>query len=349
MYENFWNWFLQHEKEFFNVVKHSDNIEELFFNKLSPQLDIIKEGIFFLAGMLAEDTAELVFTPDGKIKNIVFIEELVAAAPALPNWKFTALKQSASDGEEGFSIDMGGFGFSRDNLSFHVNELDDYPELIDLFIVYQYFNEEDKYTITNGVYIFLDNYLGELNAVTLIERVRVIGINEIQAPLVPITGLKEYLLKREHSYLKKYRAFRKNTENDSYSSFQGTLNNGWPALAVVNTTLLEWDAKVSHPWIVKVEVGYDGSSNHGLPDQSAYDRLDELEKDMMLELKDINGYLNVARETADNLRTIYFACADFRKPSKVIHVLTAKYADYFVINCDIYQDKYWQTFNKFQS
>lgn len=347
MYANFWNWFQQHEKAFFAAVKNQENLEEDFFDKLSPQLDTIKESIYFLAGMSGENTAELIFTPDGNIKNIVFTEELVASAPSLANWKFTALKQPAADGDS-FSIDMSGFSFSGDNLSFYVNESAEYPELIDLSVVYDGFDEEEKYTVSNGVYIFLDNYLGELNAVTLIEHLTVIGPDDAQKPCLAICELQAYLLQREQAHLKKYATFRKDTENDSYAGLEATLNNGLPALAVVNTSLLAWDSKVSHPWIVKIEIGYDGSHNNGLPDSAAYEVLDDLESDVMLELKDVDGYLNVARETADSLRTIYFACADFRKPSKTLHAVAAKYASQFSVKYDIYQDKYWQTFKKFQ-
>ena len=35
------------------------------------------------------------------------------------------------------------------------------------------------------------------------------------------------------------------------------------------------------------------------------------------ELKDFEGYLNIGRQTADSVREIYFACKEFRKPSKV--------------------------------
>lgn len=91
-YADFWTWFIQHEKSFANAVRKGNTIERDFFDKLSPKLEELKDGFFFLAGMLDENTAELVITPDGAVKNIVFAEELVAAAPVIPGWKFTALK-----------------------------------------------------------------------------------------------------------------------------------------------------------------------------------------------------------------------------------------------------------------
>ena len=91
-YHEFWNWFCQNEKSFHNVVKGQGNIEKNFFDKLSPKLNELKEDFFFVTGMLDDDSAELIVTADGTIKNIVFVEELIDAAPAIEGWKFTALK-----------------------------------------------------------------------------------------------------------------------------------------------------------------------------------------------------------------------------------------------------------------
>jgi hypothetical protein len=44
---------------------------------------------------------------------------------------------------------------------------------------------------------------------------------------------------------------------------------------------------------------------------------DKIQDELMKELKDIDGYLNIGRQTASGEREIYFACTDFRKPSKI--------------------------------
>lgn len=48
--------------------------------------------------MYNASTAELVVTADGDIKTFVWVEELIAAAPKLANWKFTALKPATGSG-----------------------------------------------------------------------------------------------------------------------------------------------------------------------------------------------------------------------------------------------------------
>lgn len=76
-YDDFWRWFQENERTFFKAVKNHKNIEKDFFDKLSPKLSELKDGFFYLTGMLDDNTAELILTADGTIKNIVFVEELV--------------------------------------------------------------------------------------------------------------------------------------------------------------------------------------------------------------------------------------------------------------------------------
>jgi len=345
-YEDFWNWFLEKEQTFYIVVKTGRNIEADFFNKLSPKLEELKDGYFYLTGMFDDNTAELVFTPDGNIKNIIFVEELVSSAPSIPNWKFTALKPAVDI--ENVNIRMADYTFESGNLSFYAIEDRNYPDEVEIVVAHNDYKEEDRATIINGTYIFLDNYLGELNSVTIIDNLTVIPKDQAEKELIPIDKLKDYLIWREKEFLEKYDGIRYNTDNDSYSSLEATLKNGLQLVAIINTTLLDWDSKASHPWILKVELKYDGSKNHGMPDNNTYEQLNNFEDEIMLELKDFEGYLNIGRQTADSERIIYFACKDFRKPSKLLHNLTMKHSGKLDLNYDIYKDKYWQSFERFR-
>lgn len=345
--EGFWIWFQKNEQAFFNTVKSGKNIERDFFNKLSSKLEELKDGFYYLTGMLDENTAELILTPEGMIKNVVFVEELLKVAPEIPNWKFTALKPALDI--EDVRIDMAGYTFETENLSFYSIDNENYPDEVDIVIVYDNYNEEDKSPITNGIYIFIDNFLGELNSITTIDNLTVISRKQAGKELIPIAKLKDYLIWREKEFVEKYDGIRYNTENDGYSGLEAKLKDGRPLIAIINTTLLEWDSKASHSWILKVEINYDGNSNNGLPDDATYDLLNKFEEEIMFELKDFEGYLNVGRQTADNTREIYFACNEFRKPSKILYNLSKKYSSKLDLTYDIYKDKYWQSFERFMS
>lgn len=343
-YNDFWKWFQENEKSFYQVVKDGENIEKDFFSELSPKLAELREGYYFLTGMMNDDTAELILTADGRVKNVVFVEELVNAAPEIKGWKFTALKPALDI--EDVSIKMGDYDFSKDNISFYYNEDANYPDEIDIVLVNNDLNESNKDEVTNGTFIFIDNLLGELNFATTIDNIVVIGKDKVEKELIPIKKLKDFLIWREKEFIEKYDDVWHSTETNNHSILEGSLQNGKPLLAVVNMDLLNWENKASHPWILVIEIKFNADPN-GFPNDKTLAELNEIEDVLLEELKDSEGYLNIGRETADGIRETYFACKDFRKSPKVAEQIIAKYGDKFKMTFDIYKDKYWQSFNRF--
>lgn len=344
-YQDFWVWFQENEKSFYKVVKNHKNIEKDFFDKISPKLDELKEGFFYLTGMFDEDTAELVLTADGNTKNIVFVEELVNASPKMDSWKITAHKKPMDI--EKLHISMGDYKFSNENIFFYANDYPEYPDEIDITVIHEDLNEENKQQITNGTYIFLDNYLGEIDFLTNIDNLNIIGKQNVQKELVPISKLKDFLIWRQKEFIEKYEGTRYNTQNDSYSMLEATLKSGNKLLAVINTELINWDSKASHPWICILIFKYDGTKNNGMPKDNDYKLLNIIEDEIMQKLIDKEGYLNVGRQIAENERELFFACNDFRNPSKVFYQIEQKYQDKFEIEYSIFKDKYWQTYENF--
>lgn len=342
---DFWAWFKTKEKEFYQVLKENGDVENEFFNQLSPKLNQLKDGYWFLGGMLNDYMAELVITADGVVENIAFVEDLVNEAPHIAGWKFTALKPALDIKD--ITIKIGDFEFSSENLGFYANENPKYPDEIDISLVYKNYQEESKDIITQGVFIFLDNYLGELRTVAVIDAIEIIGKVKANKELIPIEKLNEYLKWREKEFREKYKGVRHNTENDNYVSLSAQLENGDPLIAIMNTDLLEWDATASHPWVMVIIIKYGGDEN-GMPDDDTYQILNSIEDEIMKELKDFDGYLNVGRQTASNEREVYFACRDFRKPSKLMYRIQQDYKGIREINFEIYKDKYWRTFNRFK-
>lgn len=342
-YADFWNWFQKNEKTFFKSVKNGKSIHEDFLNKLGPALAGIKEGIYYLCGMCDDNTVELIFSAEGSVKNIVFVEDLVSAAPAIDGWKFTPLKP----GWGPTTINMDGYSFNKDNLWFYANVEEAYADEIDITIVHSDLNGNNKREINNGVFVFLDNYLGELNFAITVDNLVLATKDEAKEELIPIEKLKDYLVWRQKEFIEKYEGSRYNTENDKHAIMEAKLKGGDPLIALINTELLDWDRKASHPWVMTIEIPYDGSQNNGLPDKETYAWLDEIENEISPQLKDFEGYLYIGRQTSQNVREIYYACKDFRKPSKLAYELQQKYADKVELSYDVFIDKYWSTFSRY--
>jgi hypothetical protein len=344
-YVEFWNWFSQHAPAFFHTVKDRHRIKEDFFDPLSLALDRIKDGFYFQTGMIDDNTAELEVSVEGVIENITFVEELIQAAPTLPGWKFTAFKTATHI--KHIRIKMSGFTFDTDTLTFYANDEPEYPDEINLVVVHRDYTEEHETTIWNGTLNFLDNYLGELALATTIDRITVIGPQEAEQDPIPLEKLHDFLVWRQKEFVEKYEGLRHQTEEDTYATFDAELESGNRLLAIMNTDLLTWDAKASHPCVIVVGVPYDGEHSNGMPDDQTYASLDELEDAIVSELPEEEGYLNLGRQTADSRREIYFACQDFRKPSKVLYYLQTRYAQTLEVTYEIYKDKYWQSFKRF--
>ncbi|MCX8533792.1 DUF695 domain-containing protein [Chryseobacterium luquanense] len=342
-YKDFWDWFLTKEKDFFQVIKNHKNIETDFFEILSPKLKQLNEGYYFLCGMSEDAIAELIITADGDIKNIVFAEEIIAEAPKLAQWKFTALKPEMNLDH---GIKMGERDFSQDNIYFYSNEIDGYPDEIDITFVYEGLTEENKSDCVTGVCIFLDNFLGELNFATQIDTFNIVGKDDAEKELVPISKLKDFLLWREREFIEKYKNLKDIGDDDAYTVLEAVLTNGSPLIATVNTTALKYDAKTSYPWISVLKIEYDGNENSGLPESKEYEKLDSIEDEAYQNFKNDGGTVYIGRESADNTREVYFASKDFRKPSKVLQNLIKNYPEY-KMTLEIYKDKYWQSFERY--
>jgi hypothetical protein len=346
--DDFWHWFKSNAKDFYNVVKKNSDVDKNFLNKLMPKLNELREGFYCLTGIFDDETVELIITADGEIKNFVFVEELISSAPTMSDWKFTALKPELDIKD--VCIDMSGYEYSKENLFFYSKNSLTHPDEINIVIQYKAFKEQDRSKIFSGICIFLDNYLGELNFATSIDELSVEGYDESKEDLILISELKSYLKWREKEFLEKYDGVRHNIESDKHSAMQAQLQNGNPMLAVINSDLLNWDAKASHPWIVNVKIDYSmNSQDNGLPDDKTYTFMEDIQNEISAELRDTDGYLNVGRQTGENIRQIYFACKEFRKPSKVLYNIQAKYSDAARIDYEVYKDKYWRTFEQFRT
>jgi hypothetical protein len=359
-YRTFWARFQQHAPKFFAVLDQNpaspDDVDKKFFGQIASWLENISEGVFFLAGMYDEHTAELILTAEGDLRNFALIEELVAAAPALDDWKFTALKP-AIDIENTTGIEMQGKRFGGDNISFYPEEDPDCPEEINIVIVHADLNEENRRLICVGCNIFLDNYLGERYFATAIDNLRIVSKAEATQEPLPINKLHDFLrmlqtrfatdatnidsMDADHIGPKNCRYFLRTAR------ITGKDGNQKSMAALINNTLLSLNAGALYPWVAALILPYESHNDSGMPDKKTQALLDMVEADMLTELPPDSGCLNIARETGDGERVFYFACKDFHHIGKVFHYLSKKYAKEFETDCKLYRDRYWRTFQHF--
>ena len=345
-YEQFWAWFVENANGFYPTVSNPERVEKDFFAKLAKQLGSLGEGINFLTGMADSSTAELVFTADGIYKRMPYVEALVAAAPQIPNWKFTAHKPGLDS--ESFVLQMDGRDYGPGTMYFCVLEEVAYPDLVKIQIIHNDFRPELLNEIGHWSLIYLDNLLGELPFVSTVDHFEFVLKADAVGELIPIEKLKSYLKWRQKEFVEKYEGIWHESENDQYSAMEVTLESGQGIVAIINTTLLDWDRKASHPWILNIELKYDGRARNGMPNGKILEVMNQFEDEVTANLKDSEGYLNLARQTGANVREIFFACKDFRQPVIVLDRLLKQKLDGIEISYEIYKDKYWQSMDAYR-
>ena len=345
--DTFWAWFQTQAEAFHHAVITQEKIDTDFFDPLSASLDRMHEGIYFLAGEAEAGVAELILTADGVYRNFAFIEDLVAAAPKLPAWRFVALKPACAI--DGFGINMSGLVYSDDTLHFYVREDAKCPQVVDVVMVHSDATATEE-QLTSGVYVYLDNLLGEWVAVTQIDQMQIINQQQLPAnqALQPMAELAPYLHSRHEAWQKVYGGVYYNSDQDEFASFEGEADNGQLIVGIIDSTLLAWPHKPSHPWMLTLRIAYDGSGLNGMPSKQIYQRMEAFEDALMAELPEHEGYLNVGRETGDDIRYIYFACKQFVQATRVLERLMPQFSQEMDISYDVFQDKYWQSLQRFE-
>ncbi len=188
---DFWNWFQQHQASFRQMAATGQLSQEHFFTPMVEKLSAYYPGL--LAGLYPGDPMELIITTQGSVKGFVFAEELVAAAPQIPGWKFTALQP----GRPAFgNMQFFGTTFSDQNMAFFPEEDPAYPGKIRIVITHDDYHADRHEEFVNGVCLFMDSYLGEEFAAVQIDELTVAGSKGVAAEQLPLSKLKDYILAR---------------------------------------------------------------------------------------------------------------------------------------------------------
>lgn len=341
-YQDFWNWFQTNEKQFYEVLKSDKNVDKKFLDLVHHHLSQLQKN-YDLIAETKENIAELTFSVNSNIENIAFAEDLVSEAPTLPNWKFHALIPE----EKGIcEIEDHHRKFNENNISFYENKNLDFPDEIDLSFVYNEPAGKNRDVASSGVVEFLKNYLGELKFSTQIDSFSIIENDKAEQELMPASKLKDYLLNREHEISEKYQGSYQEIGTPQLGAFEVFAQDGYPVRILLNIPLLRWGKRFSYPWISILKIGFTAKAD-GLPEQEDFDLMNEIDEEMKLKLTPENGHLYIGRETYHGTREVYFASKDFRDTARVFDEILKNYGDQYSFKTDIFKDKYWKYFVKY--
>lgn len=349
VYKDFWDWFQLHEEELYNSLKklpleHKDEWVEL----LDIKLLAIKKGIYYVFGKTIENInhIELIFTTDGLIENFVFVEELVASAPGLPRWNFTALLPQMEIDELKFEIEN--ISFEASKIHFYDLWNEDYPDLIDLVITHSDYSEDKKELFLEGLISYMDCVLGEKKSVTMVDSFVISHPDDAKKELVPIKKLNDYLLWRKKEFIENYRSPHYEKKERQYIVFQALKDKEPTYIGFINMDIvMNYENKPSYPWLLFIRLEYPGNEN-GLPLDKDAEAINIIEKELVISLTEEMNNLYLGNEKHNHLSEFFVACSEFKNSSKTAQMLIQKYGTAFRMSYVIYKDKYWKTFDKYK-
>lgn len=341
-YASFWKWFVKHEKRLFRALKEGRNIEAEFIEVIMPALQQLNPHFYVLAGIQDGRKAKLVISAEGRVRCFVFVEELIASAPKLTRWKFSALKPPA--GVANTSVEMGGYKFSGENMHFISNEHPGYPDEIDLTVVHPDYTPENRNVIFDGIYIFFENALGELNVSTLLDGVDITGPSPDHKELISMDKLESYLSWRRKEFVEKYKDTRDKENKDQIEVVRAKDAAGIPVIAIVNHDLMMWDGKPSYPWMMQVMIEFE-ATHQGLPNAKVYRAVSSFEEQLLNALP--ASCLDVVKHTYNGRQLLYIACQEFRDSSKAVATFIEANNSEFRVSYNIFKDKYWRALDAF--
>lgn len=342
--QDFWYWFIDHADVFFKIIVSQEKISSDFIEVVSVQLNKLREGVFILTGMYDDETAELIITADGNVSNIPFIEELVDAAPSILNWRITSLKPPTNrpDFEVGFSH----ASLTADNLYFIYNEHLEYPDLIDIDVVHADITPATKRLYTQGIFIFLENYIGEMECIDLIDSIEVKATHLANGKLIPMSKLTSFLKWRHKELVEKYDQVIQSDEEDVYTGYESKTKEGHTVFATINTKLLNWNHIAAYPWITVLTFNYK-KGNKGMPTDVEYKLMASIEEKVNSLMSKSQLCLNLGRETGEGRREVLYATKDFRESVKIMDEVSS-FDTPFDMKYDVFKDKYWRSLERFR-
>ena len=156
---NFWKWFEDNNHAFLFTNEVDEDIKEQLLSDFLERLHHYNEKLYFQIGSSPDKDQELIITAEGNIEHFESVEKLIAAAPAIPNWKFISFIQPSKDDN---SINFEGTELTRTELWFMPLQSASDPASIGIRIcVPNYETLKTSKWLESAVYKMLDTVLGE--------------------------------------------------------------------------------------------------------------------------------------------------------------------------------------------
>ena len=157
--KHFWNWFKENNSAYLFLNTVDAGIKQQLLDTMQEKLHLFCDGIFFEIGGSRDQDQELIITAEGDVNYFAQVEELVNAAPQIPNWSFIAFIPPR---DADFEIDYEGVKLNANDLYFDPMESVNEPGKLGVRVYIPNYEivRNDKW-LRPAVFKVLDTVLGE--------------------------------------------------------------------------------------------------------------------------------------------------------------------------------------------
>lgn len=163
----FWNWFIQHEPEFFAFDPDQGIERERLFDELAAELQKVNRDLSFEFGPNGP-TREFVISASGMKKAFPAVVRLAETAPALARWQITAFRPRRAPV---YTIEIGDKSVDPKDVQF---SLLNNGKMAGIYLFIPSFREDDVASKQIG-YLLLDTTLGEYDVETRLGLIKMLS------------------------------------------------------------------------------------------------------------------------------------------------------------------------------
>jgi hypothetical protein len=161
---DFWEWFGERSPDLLKLTDASGGLAQT----LDDNLKTIHPGLVFEFGAVKRPR-DFTVSADGIREVFPAVQTVVAAAPALPDWKVHAFRQRGKT--EGVVLTFGPHKLGDEDIWFAAAPAPGPSPSVDLALYVRGLPPEKPGAVQEAVYILLDNALGEYDVVTKIRAI----------------------------------------------------------------------------------------------------------------------------------------------------------------------------------
>ena len=190
---DFWDWFNKNNSKYLFLNDIDEDLKKQILEELLLELHKYCDKLFYEIGHHPDQTElEFVITANGDVTYFAKVEELVAVAPEIKDWKILAFKPAM--GFE-FSIDYNGLNFDPAEAWFQPLELESRPLDLGIRVCYPNYDDSKRDDFFNASFLILDAGLGEKMTALDIKYLDVDKLPEDPEAegMLPLKQLSEYI------------------------------------------------------------------------------------------------------------------------------------------------------------